>query len=75
MLHKKNVSVENYNSLIFLYFNRFKIDLFDLFNFHSFIVNITTKWNTHPPAERGRRGGGGGGVNAHYDNMIVRLMI
>ena len=42
MLHKKNVSVESYNSLTFLYFNRFKIDLF---NFHSFIANISTKWN------------------------------
>ena len=42
MLHKKNVSVESYSSFIFLYFNRLKIDLL---NFHSFIANISTKWN------------------------------
>ena len=31
--------------MIFLYFNRFKIDLF---NFHSFVANISTKWNAPP---------------------------
>ena len=30
------------HNLIFVYFNRFKIDLF---NFHSFIANISSKWN------------------------------
>ena len=34
--------------MIFLYFNRFKIDLF---NFHSFIADISTKWNAQRTLE------------------------
>ena len=50
MLHKKNVSIESYNTVwTFLYLNRFSIDLF---NFHSFTANIsTTKWNAQPFAD------------------------
>ena len=50
ILRKKNFTVyPSLNSLIFLYFNQFKIDLF---NFHSFMENfwnISTKWNVHSP--------------------------